>query len=57
MKLELAKWMKVHPQCITDWLTERKEPSGETTLRLLRWVTQREQQHQPPGSENAKPGK
>jgi len=37
-KSELAAWLGVHPQCVTDWLTGRKEPGGETTLRLLHWA-------------------
>jgi transcriptional regulator with XRE-family HTH domain len=41
-KVKLAAWMRVHPQCITDWLSGRKEPGGETTLRLLHWVQQQE---------------
>lgn len=57
MKVELAEWMKVHPQSITDWLTERKEPSGETTLQLLYWVEQQErQQTKSPGNAATSPG-
>jgi transcriptional regulator with XRE-family HTH domain len=50
MKVKLAGWMKVHPQSITDWITGRKEPSGETTLRLLQWVEQEERKQKSPGS-------
>lgn len=41
-KTELAVWLGVSPQKVTDWLSERVEPSGETTLRLLKWVEQQE---------------
>ncbi len=43
-KTELASWLGVSPQKVTDWLSERVEPSGETTLRLLHWVEQQERQ-------------
>jgi transcriptional regulator with XRE-family HTH domain len=43
-KTELAKWLGVSPQKVTDWLSERVEPSGETTLRLLYWVEKQERQ-------------
>jgi len=39
-KTELASWLGVSPQKVTDWLSERVEPSGENTLRLLHWVEQ-----------------
>lgn len=50
-KTELAGWLGVPRQSVNDWLTERKEPSGETTLRLLAWVTAEEaKQQQSPAS-------
>lgn len=50
-KTKLAKWLGTSPQSVTDWLAGRKEPSGETTLRLLAWVTAEEakQQESPAG--------
>ena len=41
-KTELAKWLGVSRQSVNDWVSGRKEPSGETTLRLLHWVGQEE---------------
>ncbi|MBI5384894.1 MAG: helix-turn-helix domain-containing protein [Verrucomicrobia bacterium] len=56
-KTKLAAWLGVSPQKVTDWLSGRVEPSGETTLRLLHWVEQQErQQQQSPGSAAARPG-
>jgi len=43
-KAELALWLGVSPQKVTDWLSGRIEPSGENTLRLLKWVEQQERQ-------------
>jgi DNA-binding transcriptional regulator YiaG len=41
-KSELAAWLGVHRQSVTDWLSGKQEPGGETTLRMLQWVEQRE---------------
>lgn len=41
-KTELAAWLGVPRQSLNDWMSARKEPSGETTLRLLNWVTAEE---------------
>jgi transcriptional regulator with XRE-family HTH domain len=41
-KTELAKRLGVSQQKVSDWLSGRVEPSGETTLRLLEWVTAEE---------------
>jgi len=41
-KSELADWLGVHRQMVTDWLSGKQEPGGETTLRLLHWVEQQE---------------
>ena len=43
-KTKLASWLGVTPQKVTDWISERVEPSGETTLKLLHWVEQQERQ-------------
>jgi DNA-binding transcriptional regulator YiaG len=43
-KSELATWLGVHRQCVTDWLSGKQEPGGEITLRLLHWVEQQERQ-------------
>lgn len=43
-KTKLASWLGVTPQKVTDWISGRVEPSGETTLRLLHWVEQQERQ-------------
>jgi DNA-binding XRE family transcriptional regulator len=43
-KSELAKWLGVHRQSVTDWLTGKQEPGGETALRMLQWVEQQERQ-------------
>jgi transcriptional regulator with XRE-family HTH domain len=37
-KAELADWLGVHRQMVTDWLTGKQKPGGEITLQLLRWV-------------------
>ncbi|HEV2438192.1 MAG TPA: helix-turn-helix transcriptional regulator [Verrucomicrobiae bacterium] len=41
-KSDLAKWLGVHRQSVTDWLSGKQEPGGEITLRMLRWVEQQE---------------
>jgi transcriptional regulator with XRE-family HTH domain len=56
-KAELAEYLKAPRPCVSDWLSGKREPSGETTLRLLQWVEQWEaQQKQNPGSVSAPPG-
>ena len=47
-KSELATWLGVHRQCVTDWLSGKQEPGGEITLKLLHWVKQRERQTKKP---------
>jgi transcriptional regulator with XRE-family HTH domain len=37
-KAELAAWLGVHRQMVTDWLTGKQKPGGEITLQLLHWV-------------------
>ena len=43
-KAELAEYLKAPRPCVSDWLSGKREPSGETTLRLLQWVEQQERQ-------------
>jgi transcriptional regulator with XRE-family HTH domain len=42
-KGDLARSLKVPLPRVSEWLSGRVMPSGETALRLLRWVEQREQ--------------
>lgn len=42
MKSKLAKYMGVPLPNVSQWLSGEREPSGETTLRLLYWVEQQE---------------
>lgn len=37
-KAALAKELRVAPARVSEWLAGEKEPGGEYTLRLLRWV-------------------
>jgi transcriptional regulator with XRE-family HTH domain len=48
-KAALAIFLKVTPPRISEWIHGAKEPSGETTLRLLKWVTAEEAQLKSPG--------
>ncbi|MBI2928048.1 MAG: helix-turn-helix transcriptional regulator [Verrucomicrobia bacterium] len=41
-KAQLARKLGVPRQCVSDWLSGKREPGGETTLRLLNWVEQEE---------------
>jgi len=41
-KAELARALGVKPPRISEWLSGEKEPGGDYTLRLLRWVEQQE---------------
>lgn len=43
-KLVLAKHLGVAPAMVSQWLSEDREPGGETALRMLRWVELQEQQ-------------
>jgi transcriptional regulator with XRE-family HTH domain len=55
-KTVLAAYMKVKPANISQWLSGEREPSGETTLKLLHWVEQQErQQTKSPGSAATQP--
>jgi transcriptional regulator with XRE-family HTH domain len=49
-KGDLARSLKVPLPRVSEWLSGRVMPSGETTLRLLHWVEQREQKPNTPGS-------
>jgi hypothetical protein len=56
MKSSLARAMDVDLPRISEWLAGSREPSGETTLRLLQWVElQERQQHKSPGSALTRP--
>lgn len=39
-KAELARMLDVDPARVSEWLSGKKEPGGEYTLRLLKWVGQ-----------------
>jgi transcriptional regulator with XRE-family HTH domain len=43
-KAELARTLGVDPARISEWLAGKKEPGGEYTLRLLKWVERQERQ-------------
>ena len=42
MKSRLAKFLGVPLANVSQWLSGEREPGGETTLRLLKWVEQQE---------------
>ena len=55
-KSKLANALSVPLPRISEWLSGKYEPSGETTLKLLHWVEQQEvKQQQSPGSVIAPP--
>lgn len=37
-KTDLAAWLGVHRQTVTDWLSGKQQPGGEAALRILNWV-------------------
>ncbi|MGO9203124.1 MAG: helix-turn-helix domain-containing protein [Limisphaerales bacterium] len=41
-KGELARYLRVPQSRVSEWLSGRKEPGGQTTLKLLRWVERQE---------------
>lgn len=43
-KTELAKYLGVPLASVSQWLSGVKEPGGQTTLKLLNWVEQKERQ-------------
>jgi transcriptional regulator with XRE-family HTH domain len=49
-KGDLARSLKVPLPRVSEWLSGRVMPSGETTLRLLHWVEQQEQKPNALGS-------
>ncbi|MGC9942050.1 MAG: helix-turn-helix transcriptional regulator [Verrucomicrobiota bacterium] len=42
-KIQLAAWLGVHRQMVTDWLSGKQKPGGEITLQLLQWVERKQQ--------------
>jgi len=56
-KSNLARFIGVPPQRVNDWLNGGFEPSGETTLLLLEWVSAAEakQQKKRAGSASTQP--
>jgi transcriptional regulator with XRE-family HTH domain len=44
LKAELARSLGVAPTRISEWLSGAREPGGNYTLQLLRWVVQHERQ-------------
>jgi DNA-binding transcriptional regulator YiaG len=57
-KGDLARSLKVPLPRVSEWLSGRVMPSGETALRLLQWVEQRERKPNAPDSAtNAVKGK
>lgn len=46
----LARDLNVPQARVSEWLSGKKKPSGETTLRLLHWVEQQERKPETPGS-------
>lgn len=56
-KSDLARFLGVPPQRVREWLSGAKSPGGETTLRLLEWVTAEEaKQNAPAGATNTREG-
>jgi hypothetical protein len=57
-KSELAKFLEIPLVRVSQWLSGNREPGGETTLRLLQWVTAKEaQQNKNPETVTAVPGR
>ena len=58
MKGKLAKALGVPLPRVSEWLSGKFAPGGETTLKMLRWVQEQESQPNAPGSAtNAAKGK
>lgn len=56
MKGKLADQLGVPQSRVSEWLSGKNEPGGETTLRLLAWVTEVEtQQPKSPGRASTRP--
>lgn len=51
-KAELARYLKVPPPRVAEWLSGVYIPGAETTLQMLEWVTAQEAKQKPetPGS-------
>jgi predicted XRE-type DNA-binding protein len=49
MKGKLAKALGVPQPRVSEWLSGKTEPGGETTLRLLAWATAHEDKPKSPG--------
>jgi transcriptional regulator with XRE-family HTH domain len=45
-KSQLAKHMRVPLSNVSQWLSGKREPGGETTLKLLKWVEEQERSNQ-----------
>jgi transcriptional regulator with XRE-family HTH domain len=43
-KSELAEYLGVQLAAVSQWLSSKREPGGEITLKLLHWVEQQERQ-------------
>jgi hypothetical protein len=57
-KTELADFLGAPLASVSRWLSGKRDPGGETTLKLLRWVQEQESQPKAPGSAtNAAKGK
>ena len=57
-KTELADFLGAPLASVSRWLSGKRDPGGETTLKLLRWVQKQESQPEAPGSAtNAAKGK
>ena len=57
-KTELAGFLGAPLASVSRWLSGEREPGGETTLKMLRWVQEQESQPNAPGSAtNATKGK
>ena len=48
-KTELAKFLGVSPQRVTNWLSMDRAPNGEITLLMQQWVTAQEKNKNAPG--------
>jgi hypothetical protein len=49
-KTELAKFLGVSPQRVTNWLSLDRAPNGEITLLMQQWVIAQETNKNAPGS-------
>jgi transcriptional regulator with XRE-family HTH domain len=50
MKTKLADFLGAPLTSVSRWLSGEREPGGETTLKMLRWVQEQESQPNAPGS-------